>query len=87
MHALLSVAKNFEFQEVEVSDIETPGSGHRDEAPPVAQWDVSLHQEWLLDEALKETFPASDPISPARPTQSHREGAQQATSTDSETPA
>ena len=24
-------------------------------------------QEWLLDEALKETFPASDPISPARP--------------------
>jgi|KBSMisStandDraft_5_1062788.scaffolds.fasta_scaffold1154547_2 hypothetical protein len=26
----------------------------------------SRHEEWLLDEALKETFPASDPISPAR---------------------
>jgi hypothetical protein len=25
------------------------------------------HQEWLIDEALKETFPASDPISPAMP--------------------
>jgi len=24
------------------------------------------HDEWLLDEALAETFPASDPISPAR---------------------
>jgi hypothetical protein len=23
-----------------------------------------LHDEWLLDEALAETFPASDPISP-----------------------
>ncbi len=23
-----------------------------------------LHDEWLLDEALTETFPASDPISP-----------------------
>jgi len=25
------------------------------------------HDEWLLDEALLETFPASDPISPSRP--------------------
>jgi hypothetical protein len=25
------------------------------------------HDDWLLDEALRETFPASDPISPARP--------------------
>lgn len=24
------------------------------------------HDEWLLDEALGETFPASDPICPAR---------------------
>ena len=23
-----------------------------------------VHDEWLLDEALEETFPASDPISP-----------------------
>ena len=27
--------------------------------------DSSLHDEWLLDEALDETFPASDPISPS----------------------
>jgi hypothetical protein len=25
------------------------------------------HEDWLLDEALRETFPASDPISPAKP--------------------
>jgi hypothetical protein len=24
-----------------------------------------LHDQWLLDEALAETFPASDPISPS----------------------
>jgi len=24
------------------------------------------HDEWLLDESLEETFPASDPISPAQ---------------------
>ncbi|HEY2560511.1 MAG TPA: hypothetical protein VGI48_12440 [Caldimonas sp.] len=27
--------------------------------------DSSAHGEWLLDEALDETFPASDPISPS----------------------
>ena len=26
------------------------------------------HQEWLLDEAIEESFPASDPISPKRVT-------------------
>ena len=25
------------------------------------------HEEWLLDESLLETFPASDPIAPALP--------------------
>ena len=25
------------------------------------------HEEWLLDESLVETFPASDPIAPAVP--------------------
>ena len=25
-----------------------------------------VHDEWLLDEALQETFPASDPIRPAQ---------------------
>ena len=29
--------------------------------------ELGRRQEWLLDEALKETFPASDPISPAEP--------------------
>jgi hypothetical protein len=28
-------------------------------------FDSSAHDEWLLDEALDETFPASDPISPS----------------------
>jgi hypothetical protein len=28
----------------------------------------AAHDEWLLDEALAETFPASDPISPSRRT-------------------
>jgi len=27
----------------------------------------SDHEEWLLDESLVETFPASDPIAPAVP--------------------
>jgi len=26
---------------------------------------TTAHDEWLLDESLSETFPASDPISPA----------------------
>ena len=39
----------------------------------VARASMNVHEEWLLDEALKETFPASDPISPARP--SERQGA------------
>lgn len=25
------------------------------------------HDEWLLDESVEETFPASDPVAPARP--------------------
>jgi hypothetical protein len=35
--------------------------------PPVAGAEVAspAHDEWLLDEALMETFPASDPIHPA----------------------
>jgi len=34
-------------------------------APP-AEPAGPAHDEWLLDEALAETFPASDPIAPAR---------------------
>ena len=30
------------------------------------------HEEWLLDESLVETFPASDPIAPAVPRATHR---------------
>lgn len=33
-----------------------PGEGADPEAPS--------HEDWLLDESLRETFPASDPISP-----------------------
>lgn len=25
------------------------------------------HDEWLLDESLEESFPASDPVTPSRP--------------------
>lgn len=40
--------------------------GTADEAQESGQDTASpLHDEWLLDEALAETFPASDPISPA----------------------
>lgn len=28
---------------------------------------ISGHEEWIIDESIEETFPASDPISPARP--------------------
>jgi hypothetical protein len=27
----------------------------------------SAHNEWLVDEAIRQTFPASDPISPSQP--------------------
>ena len=64
------------------------GSGHRDRVGyrAVARRDVSQHEEWLLDEALKETFPASDPISPARPSASRvADGTQSTTGAGSET--
>lgn len=35
------------------------------DARPSAQPAKPGHDEWLLDEALRETFPASDPIAPA----------------------
>jgi hypothetical protein len=38
-----------------------PDEPEVDDPQPVAEG----HQEWLLDESLAETFPASDPISPA----------------------
>ena len=36
-------------------------------APPKPQAPEREHRESVLDEALEETFPASDPISPAAP--------------------
>ena len=63
-------------------------SGHRDRVGhrAVARRDASQHEEWLLDEALKETFPASDPISPASPTTSGgADGQQEKISAGSET--
>jgi hypothetical protein len=38
-----------------------------DPAPPTSESSEAPDQDWLLDEALRETFPASDPISPAKP--------------------
>ncbi len=38
----------------------------RVDTPEVGQDTASpAHDDWLLDEALTETFPASDPISPS----------------------
>lgn len=34
--------------------------------PHAADTASPMHGEWLLDEALQETFPASDPIRPAQ---------------------
>ena len=38
-----------------------PGAERRSEVPQPS----GVHEDWLLDEALQETFPASDPIAPA----------------------
>jgi len=54
-------------------DASRPGHTAPSAHAAVACASMSVHEEWLLDEALKETFPASDPISPARP--SERQGA------------
>jgi hypothetical protein len=35
------------------------------EPGPDASPAAPQHEDWLLDESLRETFPASDPISPA----------------------
>lgn len=37
----------------------TPG------APKTPPAQAARHDEWLIDESLEETFPASDPIAPA----------------------
>jgi hypothetical protein len=34
---------------------------------PAAKPGAPGHDDWLLDEALAETFPASDPTTPTRP--------------------
>jgi len=39
-----------------------PMRGLKTTAPELHLPDVAGHDEWLLDEALAETFPASDPI-------------------------
>jgi hypothetical protein len=44
-----------------------PDPAHEPDREPPATPDERRRQESLLDEALKETFPASDPISPAMP--------------------
>jgi len=42
-----------------------PASADDAMQPPDARPRENSHYEWLLDESLRETFPASDPISPA----------------------
>ena len=55
-------------------EVRKPGAGPAEDAPtagsesPATPPGVAKHGEWLLDEALIETFPASDPIAPAEPT-------------------
>lgn len=44
-----------------------PTKGKPQEGGAKKQQDEKQHQEEVLDEALEETFPASDPISPATP--------------------
>lgn len=34
-------------------------------APKTPPAQAARHDEWLIDESLEETFPASDPIAPA----------------------
>ncbi len=50
----------------------TPGPEIPEPTPPEGgETSSAEHEEWLLDEALAETFPASDPIAPA-PGSGHR---------------
>jgi hypothetical protein len=41
-----------------------PTAGEAPEPEAARELESPPHEEWLLDEALEETFPASDPISP-----------------------
>jgi hypothetical protein len=38
----------------------------KDDGAPVKPGQPN-HDEWLLDESVEESFPASDPVAPARP--------------------
>jgi hypothetical protein len=53
------------------SDGQAAGQQPRGRSRPAAKQPplpaASSHEEWLLDQALLETFPASDPIAPAIP--------------------
>lgn len=44
-----------------------PDQRPQDHPGPVAIPGAPGHDEWILDEAIEETFPASDPVSPNRP--------------------
>lgn len=50
-----------------IADAPSPASERRLRDEETRSPNASAHQEWLIDEALRETFPASDPISPATP--------------------
>jgi hypothetical protein len=63
-------ASRFDNRGLSMADIETRperGRAYADVDSPAANPASPEHDEWVMDEALQETFPASDPPSPVRP--------------------
>jgi hypothetical protein len=55
-----------QFGEVPIPTPDAPRRpGARKTSKPPESTQSPVHDDWLLDEALLETFPASDPISPS----------------------
>jgi hypothetical protein len=60
-HRLMAICPDEAFAQAERHGVETTTV----EAPPLMG--TEAYDEWVLDEALEETFPASDPVLPTRP--------------------
>jgi hypothetical protein len=54
-------------QDPQTADAGSDAGADDPAANPAADPEAPAHDDWLLDEALAETFPASDPIAPAEP--------------------